>query len=414
MRLRERRLSAPPPFPATTSASPSPSASSTPRSAPTAPHSKGNAANELSNRDRSRALFFLVAVPYFKSVLDQYYHQLTSPTLDDGFENPNVFDPTTEESRVRRFASTRGALIAKSLWQLAFLCALLLCAYRLLCFVFVCIAFRVLICGCLCGADTHRPVFRVVCRQPPIPQFVRRVFHRYYRYFHAIYEGTLFIYQIRYLFSLSQYFSPFLHLTGQKVQRMSAEDMVSKRSPPVASTSVCAHFCESARECYFLFCYVHACLQLFSFSVLLRLFVHEYPLGRRRASSHLASLIACGRIQLPQGFGATSNVSSPVRRSFSLTSTCVLTYSPASTCMCAHILTHVAGVAYVLASYAKWGLLVGIFLFKFLEWWYSSENRLQPSRVLPVPPPPDEAQVIPQYFSFFLFPRKLFPHFHSE
>jgi hypothetical protein len=45
----------------------------------------------------------------------------------------------------------------------------------------------------------------------------------------------------------------------------------------------------------------------------------------------------------------------------------------------------VGGIA---SAYAKYLILLGIFSFKFLEWWYSPSNQLQRIRKLPVPPPP--------------------------
>ena len=45
-------------------------------------------------------------------------------------------------------------------------------------------------------------------------------------------------------------------------------------------------------------------------------------------------------------------------------------------------------LAGLFAKYFKWMLLLGIFAFKFLEWWYESANKLNPARTLPVPPPP--------------------------
>lgn len=40
------------------------------------------------------------------------------------------------------------------------------------------------------------------------------------------------------------------------------------------------------------------------------------------------------------------------------------------------------------AQYFKWMLLVGIFAFKFFEWWYSSEDQIRRREKLPIPPPP--------------------------
>lgn len=41
-----------------------------------------------------------------------------------------------------------------------------------------------------------------------------------------------------------------------------------------------------------------------------------------------------------------------------------------------------------IADYAKWSLLLSIFVFKFLEWWYSPQNKANQSVKLPVPPAP--------------------------
>ncbi|MES1907732.1 MAG: hypothetical protein MHM6MM_000791 [Cercozoa sp. M6MM] len=45
----------------------------------------------------------------------------------------------------------------------------------------------------------------------------------------------------------------------------------------------------------------------------------------------------------------------------------------------------------LLASYAKRIILAFVYGFKFLEWFYSSENELRPNKKLPVPPPPGRA-----------------------
>jgi hypothetical protein len=40
------------------------------------------------------------------------------------------------------------------------------------------------------------------------------------------------------------------------------------------------------------------------------------------------------------------------------------------------------------ATYAKWLVMLAIFSFRFLEWWFSADNKGLPARRLPVPPPP--------------------------
>lgn len=75
--------------------------------------------------------------------------------------------------------------------------------------------------------------FSLVCRfyfslsfQPWLWQLLRRWLIKAYPYLHALYEGIQFLYQVRYLFQRTQYFSPWLHVTGQKVRRLALHDMV--------------------------------------------------------------------------------------------------------------------------------------------------------------------------------------------
>jgi peroxin-12 len=51
----------------------------------------------------------------------------------------------------------------------------------------------------------------------------------------------------------------------------------------------------------------------------------------------------------------------------------------------------VSGATAAVAEYAQVGLMGAVFLFKFLEWWHSPQNRLAPSAPLCVPPPPPPA-----------------------
>jgi len=52
------------------------------------------------------------------------------------------------------------------------------------------------------------------------------LFVQWYPVAHALFEGTVFIYRLRYMFEHSPYFSPFLHAQGQVVQRLSPQDML--------------------------------------------------------------------------------------------------------------------------------------------------------------------------------------------
>lgn len=62
--------------------------------------------------------------------------------------------------------------------------------------------------------------------QPPLIQWLRRIVWRGFPYFNALFEGTLFVYQLRYLFGTHPYFSPFLQLLGQQLRRLTMEDLV--------------------------------------------------------------------------------------------------------------------------------------------------------------------------------------------
>jgi peroxin-12 len=58
---------------------------------------------------------------------------------------------------------------------------------------------------------------------------LRQIFIRIYPYIHAGYEGMSLIFQFRFLFFFSPFFSPCLWLAGQQVKRLSLEDMKSQQ-----------------------------------------------------------------------------------------------------------------------------------------------------------------------------------------
>jgi len=60
--------------------------------------------------------------------------------------------------------------------------------------------------------------------------WMERLFVKIYPWFHACYEGLSFYYQLRYLFEFSSHFSPWLHLLGQKIVRLSMEDLMKQGS----------------------------------------------------------------------------------------------------------------------------------------------------------------------------------------
>eukprot|EP01130_Rhizamoeba_saxonica_P018822 TRINITY_DN9562_c0_g1_i1.p1 TRINITY_DN9562_c0_g1~~TRINITY_DN9562_c0_g1_i1.p1 ORF type:complete len:350 (+),score=38.45 TRINITY_DN9562_c0_g1_i1:126-1052(+) len=55
------------------------------------------------------------------------------------------------------------------------------------------------------------------------------LFKRIYPWIIAIYEGSFFVYQLLYMYQYTKYFTPFLHLQGLIVERISMHDMVRQQ-----------------------------------------------------------------------------------------------------------------------------------------------------------------------------------------
>lgn len=124
------------------------------------------------------------------------------------------------------------------------------------------------------------------------------LFKRFYPILSAIYEGIFFIYQLLYMYNHTVFFTPFLHLQGLAVKRVSAHDLMQQR--------------------------------------------------QREATKKM----------LRSNEGLLKN-----------------------------ILLSMSDAGHLLLDFVKYLLPTTIFVFKFLEWWYS-ENRLNTTSE-PIPPPPD-------------------------
>eukprot|EP01089_Gocevia_fonbrunei_P022447 TRINITY_DN9089_c0_g1_i1.p1 TRINITY_DN9089_c0_g1~~TRINITY_DN9089_c0_g1_i1.p1 ORF type:complete len:364 (-),score=43.42 TRINITY_DN9089_c0_g1_i1:46-1137(-) len=119
----------------------------------------------LSNSDRYWSLFFLVGLPYLKSKADQYYLQSTDQL------HPWSVPASSEE-----------------------------------------------------GSSTEPPPAKTFLRKTL--ELLKHLFKLGYPIFNAIYEGSLFIYQLLYLYDHIKYYTPWLHFLGLKVQRLATEDMI--------------------------------------------------------------------------------------------------------------------------------------------------------------------------------------------
>eukprot|EP00823_Brevimastigomonas_motovehiculus_P002946 TRINITY_DN1768_c0_g1_i1.p1 TRINITY_DN1768_c0_g1~~TRINITY_DN1768_c0_g1_i1.p1 ORF type:complete len:362 (+),score=28.46 TRINITY_DN1768_c0_g1_i1:31-1116(+) len=141
----------------------------------------------------------------------------------------------------------------------------------------------------------------------------RRCFVKFYPFLNAFYEGLHLIYQFRYLFEYTHFFTPLLHISKQKLVRLSMEDMTMKP----------------------------------------KLNEEKQQLSRSWQHASRAGLIG-------------------------------------------YVRSVIDWLSSWMSGYFKWLVLLGIVVFKFLEWWYSPQNVLKPGPKLPIPPPPDSARRHPQ------------------
>jgi len=121
----------------------------------------------LQDVDRQRALLFMVGVPYVKNRLDNFYIRLSGNIPDND-------DLALSQQEINEIM------------------------------------------------DAHQV--------PPRLTPMERLFVKIYPWFHALYEGLSFLYQLRYLFEFSSHFSPWLHLIRQKIVRLSMEDLMKQGS----------------------------------------------------------------------------------------------------------------------------------------------------------------------------------------
>jgi len=135
-----------------------------------------------------------------------------------------------------------------------------------------------------------------------LKRLLLKIFTITYPWLNAFYEGSFFVYQLLYLYDHTMFYTPFLHLEGVILQRLTNEEMEQQT------------------------------------------FVNE-----KRRRERLANLRG-----------------GPIPQMWKLT---------------VHLYD-------LVLDYSKLLLPLSIFSFRFLEWWYT-ENRLNQSTSLPIPPPPE-------------------------
>jgi len=139
-------------------------------------------------------------------------------------------------------------------------------------------------------------------RKNRIKEFVKKIFKTIYPFISAVYEGSFFFYQLFYLYDQINYYTPFLHLQGVTLKRLSIQEMDSQNSKNLVRRS------------------------------------------KRLRQLRGGPLLELGKL--------------------------------------------VVQVYDVVVDYSKFLLPITIFMFKFLEWWYTEASRLT-APLLPIPPPPD-------------------------
>lgn len=95
------------------------------------------------------------------------------------------------------------------------------------------------------GPERHGAGQRWRGRWRSAVKILRRLFVAGYPWASAVYEGLFFVYQLLYLYDHTAYYTPFLHLQGLQVKRLSLEDSVRSfslggRYVPAALTHNCA------------------------------------------------------------------------------------------------------------------------------------------------------------------------------
>eukprot|EP01083_Nonionella_stella_P027047 74385_1 len=140
-------------------------------------------------------------------------------------------------------------------------------------------------------------------------QRFRSLFLKIFPYLHASYEALVMLFQLAYLFDKTSFYSPFLWLLGQKLQRVTRDDMMDYQE-------------------------------------------------RTETTAAFYSLLA------------------PLR----------------SLSFYGRVLEIMGRVRFMLARYAKIGILLFVFGYKFVDWFYSAEAQVRSRNSLPVPPPPGPAK----------------------
>jgi peroxin-12 len=175
---------------------------------------------------------------------------------------------------------------------------------------------------------------------------MRGLFVSGYPWASGVYEALFFVYQVLYLYDHTRYYTPFLHLQRQQVQRLSLEDTVPSPSPSCPPPLFLADMLGGGNA--------HSVRPISAVSAAARVTQIEMAqeTARRRA----------------EGWGAGdadgSGRAVAVRRAGRVLAT----------------------VWHAVEDYSALALPLVLFVFKFLEWWYAENKQTAPA--LPTPPPP--------------------------
>eukprot|EP00465_Bigelowiella_longifila_P012260 CAMPEP_0185264082 /NCGR_PEP_ID=MMETSP1359-20130426/18707_1 /TAXON_ID=552665 /ORGANISM="Bigelowiella longifila, Strain CCMP242" /LENGTH=371 /DNA_ID=CAMNT_0027852175 /DNA_START=1 /DNA_END=1116 /DNA_ORIENTATION=+ len=159
--------------------------------------------------------------------------------------------------------------------------------------------------------------------------FFKRAYVAVYPYMALAYEGLEYLHAVRYVMGATLHFSPLTHLINQRVVRVTMKDIIQKR-------------------------------------------LEEKKRG---------ALLVAGRAIMP---------SSSMESAWEAGSRDDTT-SSRWVWILKRIVAMISRIGGLVADNAKWAVYIGVFLIRFLQWWYSPENEHRRSRPTAAPPPPPRA-----------------------
>lgn len=369
-------ISVPHPVAAVNSESPSsPTPSS--RTTPPADSSSRSRFTRLGKVELSLSLFFLAGLPYLKSKFDSLYQRLQLEAATSSSETPPAPSPTTVQStslltpstessespsfhirRILLFCQRNGSRIRRFLLPWSPLAIALIRLRLMRGFLkthpeqrpnqLLLVGIVGVFCGLLAAVESDG-TFSEPPPSPATPSSVQSLiksslkssFLALYPYFHLMHDGLVYLYHFSYLFNKTNFYDPWLRASGLIVKRLSREDRLVQLAIDLYHT-------HSERA-----------------------WLSQIPFMPFRIALRAGVFIR---------YGPTTNVGDSFLFPFLF-------------------LTRKHFLPFFCRDRIRLIVPVGLFGFRFMEWYYSVENSVQNSRNV-IPPPPDPPVPASSHSSF--------------